>query len=47
MLQVYSQRFWDQAFHWYVIKVIVSYTEAFIGKFKNKLHTIEKGHVIQ
>ena len=46
-LQVDYQRFLSQAFHRYVIQVIASYKEAFLGKSENTLHTFGKGHAIQ
>ena len=40
------KRFRSQASYLYVIQVIASYTEAFIGKSKNTLYTFEKGRAI-
>ena len=41
------QGFQSQTFHQYMIPVIVSYTEAFLGKTKNTLNILGKGGVIQ
>ena len=47
VLQVYYHRFPFQAFHWYAIQVITSYSEEFLGKSEHKIHTFRKVHAIQ